>query len=156
MRPIAHGFCTMASNRLELVNKNPHDWQIQFKSGCMIQTWKSIPEVCHVCMVGSLSAVEGSSSVSRQYSKSYIQRDGGSTRVPTTGPAVLSVEAIGMSQGQGLNTLWNLKGAPNENNANPSMISFCHACQSCHRSIHTIDMVPFVDHRKPLVRCLPS
>ena len=58
MRPIAHGFCTMASNRLELVNKNPHDWQIQFKSGCMIQTWKSIPEVCHVCMVGSLSAVD--------------------------------------------------------------------------------------------------
>ena len=34
-----------------------------------------------------------------------ILRDGGSTRVPATGPAVLSVAAIGMSQGQGLKTL---------------------------------------------------
>ena len=80
---------------------------------CGIQIWvrdsnmETIPEVCHVCMVGSHSAVEGSSSMSRYYSKSYC-----GMKIPQESQQLdrlfYQLKRLGCPK-VGVLTLWNLE-----------------------------------------------
>lgn len=121
---------------------------------CEFQIWvrdsnmETIPEVCHVCVVGSLSAVEGSSSMSRYYSKSYC-----GMKIPQESQQLdrlfYQLKRLGCPK-VGVLTLWNLEWCSQWKPCK-SIHDLFFPCMPVMPSTYTLDMVLFVHHPKPLV-----